>query len=71
MTTKLGFNSILPQFKHHVEIKFKTKIKTLYLDNGGEFVSLKQYLYMHRISHYTPLPIHYNKIVSSNIVIIT
>ena len=35
---------------------FQSTIKTLYLDNGGEFLSLKNYLSNHGISHNTIAP---------------
>ena len=32
------------------------KIKTLYSDNGGEFIALKSYFSSHGITHYTTAP---------------
>jgi IS30 family transposase len=51
---------IFPQFKHLVEKKIHTKIKSIYSDNGGEFVALRQYFSIHGISHYTTTP-HINQ----------
>jgi histone deacetylase 1/2 len=56
MSNKSCVSRIFPQFKHLVEKKFHTKIKSIYSDNGGEFVALKQYFSIHRISHYTTTP---------------
>ncbi len=56
MATKSDVSSIFPQFKNLVENKFQTKIKSLYLDNGCEFIALKQYFSIHGISHYTTAP---------------
>jgi transposase InsO family protein len=39
-----------------VENRFSTKIKSLYSDNGGEYIGLKNYLSVHGISHYTTAP---------------
>ena len=39
-----------------VENYFKTKIKVFYSDNGGEFISLKNFLSQHGISHFTSPP---------------
>ena len=39
-----------------MENKFNTKIKSLYSDNGGEYIGLKSYLSVHGISHYTTAP---------------
>ena len=47
METKSQLSMIFPQFKHLVENQFQSKIKSIYLDNGGEFVALKFFfLYM-------------------------
>ncbi|CAA7050341.1 unnamed protein product [Microthlaspi erraticum] len=43
-------------FKALVETKFQTKIRTLYSDNGGEFIGLRQFLTAHGISHLTSPP---------------
>jgi IS30 family transposase len=56
MSNKSYVSRIFPQFKHLVEKKFHTKIKSIYLDNGGEFVAFKQYFSIHGISHYTTAP---------------
>jgi len=56
MATKSSVSSIFPQFKHLVETKFQAKIKSVYSDNGDEFVALKNYFSIHGISHYTTAP---------------
>jgi len=56
MTAKSSVSSIFPQFKHLVETKFQAKIKSVYSDNGGEFVAFKNYFSIHGISHYTTAP---------------
>ena len=56
MGAKSSVSSIFPQFKHLVETKFQAKIKSIYSDNGGEFVALKNYFSIHGISHYTTAP---------------
>nr|BAM42649.1 Polyprotein [Arabidopsis thaliana] len=43
-------------FKSLVENRFQTRIGTLYSDNGGEFVVLRDYLSQHGISHFTSPP---------------
>ena len=48
--------SIFPQFKNLVEKRFQATIKSLYSDNGGEYISLKPFLSLHGISHYTTAP---------------
>jgi IS30 family transposase len=72
MAAKSSVSSIFPQFKHLVETKFQAKIKSVYSDNGGEFVALKNYFSIHGISHYTTAP-HtlLNKIGLSNDVTVT
>ena len=56
MSTKSLVSTVFPQFKLLVETRFKCSIKSLYLDNGGEFLSLKKYLSNHGIIHYTTAP---------------
>jgi transposase InsO family protein len=56
MTTKFGVSNIFPQFKKFVETRFQKPIKTLYSDNGGEFIALKSYFLRHGIIHYTTAP---------------
>ena len=53
---KLAKFYIFPQFKNLVEKRFQAKIKSLYSDNGGEYISLKPFLSIHGISHYTTAP---------------
>lgn len=43
-------------FKSLVENHFGTKIKTVYIDNGGEFIALRSYLRDNGISHLTMPP---------------
>ena len=47
---------IFPHFKRFIETRFQKSIKTLYSDNGGEFIALKSYLLLHGITHYTTAP---------------
>jgi len=56
MATKSGVSNIFPQFKKFVETRFQKPIKTLYSDNGGEFIALKSYFSRHGITHYTTAP---------------
>lgn len=56
MPTKSLVSSIFPQFRKLVETRFKSKIKSLYSNNGGEFLSLRKYLSENGISHYTTAP---------------
>jgi hypothetical protein len=53
MATKSGVSNIFAQFKKFVETGFHKPIKTLYSDNGGEFIILKSYFSRHGITHYT------------------
>ena len=48
--------SIFPQSKKIVEKHFQTSIKSHYSDNDGEFINLKPFLSLYRISHYTIAP---------------
>ena len=43
-------------FKQRVENYFTTTIKTLYTDNGGEFLALRSFLATHGITHLTTPP---------------
>ena len=56
MVTKSGVSSIFPHLKKIVENRFQAKIKTLYSDNGCEFIALKSFLSLHGITHYTTAP---------------
>ena len=56
MVTKSDVSKIFPHFKRFVETRFQKSIKTLYFDNGGEFITLKSYLLLHGITHYTTAP---------------
>jgi len=56
MSNKSCVSRIFPQFKHLVEKQFHTTIKSIYSDDGGEFVALKQYISIDGISHYTTAP---------------
>ena len=56
MVTKSDVSQIFPHFKRFVETRFQKSIKTLYSDNGGEFIALISYLLLHGITHYTTAP---------------
>ena len=56
MVTQSGVSKIFPHFKRFVETRFQKSIKTLYSDNGGEFIALKSYILLHGITHYTTAP---------------
>ena len=56
METESQVSMIFPQFKYLVENWFQSKIKSIYSDNGGEFVALKKYFSIHGMSHYTTTP---------------
>ena len=70
MVTKSGVSKNFPHFKRFVETRFQKSIKTLYSDNGGEFIALKSYLLLHGITPTLLLPTHRNKMVSLNVVIV-
>lgn len=53
---KSQVHAVFIAFKSLVENRFSEKIKTLYSENGGEFISLRQYLQTHGISHLTSPP---------------
>jgi hypothetical protein len=53
INAKSCVKSIFPQFKQLVEKRFQSQIKSLYSDNGGEYISLKHFLSLYGISHYT------------------
>jgi len=53
METKSSVSNIFQQFKKFVETCFQKPLKTLYSDNGGEFIALKSYFLRHGITHYT------------------
>uniref|UniRef100_A0A6N2KS64 Integrase catalytic domain-containing protein n=1 Tax=Salix viminalis TaxID=40686 RepID=A0A6N2KS64_SALVM len=48
--------TIFPKFKVTVENYFKKSIVSIYSDNGGEFIALKNYLANNGISHLTTPP---------------
>ena len=56
MVTKSGVSKKISHLKRFVETRFQKSIKTLYSDNGGEFIALKSYLLLHGITHYTTAP---------------
>jgi transposase InsO family protein len=56
MVTKSGVSTIFLHFKKFVETHFQKSIKTLYSDNGGEFIALKSYLLHHGITHHITAP---------------
>ena len=47
---------VFTRFKAFVENRFQTKLKTLYTDNGGEYIGLRYFLARHDISHMTSPP---------------
>ena len=53
---KSQVHAVFIALKSLVENRFSEKIKTLYSDNGGEFIALRQYLQTHGISHLTSPP---------------
>ncbi|CAA7017240.1 unnamed protein product [Microthlaspi erraticum] len=56
MKQKSQVRDIFIAFKALVENRFHTKIGTLFSDNGGEFLALRQFLSTHGISHLTSPP---------------
>ncbi|KAG7552793.1 Integrase catalytic core [Arabidopsis thaliana x Arabidopsis arenosa] len=56
MKNKSQVAQIFPLFQALVENRFESKITTLYSDNGGEFIGLRQYLSSKGISHLTTPP---------------
>ena len=71
MATKSSVSAVFPQFKKFLETSFQKKIKTLYSDNGDEFIALKSYFSSHCITHYTTALTFPNKMVSLNVVTVT
>ena len=55
LTMKSQVKEIFSQFTLLAETKFKTKLRHLYYDNGGEFIALCQFLSTHGISHLATL----------------
>ena len=53
---KFDVSLIFSQFKNLVEKQFGQAIKTLFTDNGGEFIKLRQFLVNNDISHLTTPP---------------
>jgi hypothetical protein len=56
LCNKSDVKIIFPQFHKMIQNRFNANIKTLYSDNGGEFVALQPFLTLHGISHYTTAP---------------
>lgn len=56
MKKKSQVYDIFTRFKVLVENRFQSKLKTLYTDNGGEYIALSTYLSTHGISHFTTPP---------------
>lgn len=56
METKSSVRTIFPLLKNLIENRFQLKIKSIYSDNGGEFVFLKHYFTTNGISRYTTAP---------------
>ena len=53
---KSNVHSTFVSFKQLVENYFTTTSKTLYTDNGGEFLALRSFLATHGITHLTTPP---------------
>ncbi|XP_010545858.1 PREDICTED: uncharacterized protein LOC104818098, partial [Tarenaya hassleriana] len=53
---KSHVSDIFVRFKSLVETRFQSKLMSLYSDNDGEYVALKNYLSVNGISHYTTPP---------------
>ena len=53
---KSDVHSTFVAFKQLVENYFTTTIKTLYINNGGEFLTLRSFLATHGITHLTTPP---------------
>ena len=47
---------VFTRFKALVENRFQAKLRTLYTDNGGEYIALTSFLASHGISHMTSPP---------------
>jgi histone deacetylase 1/2 len=56
LRNKSDVKVIFPQFHKMIQNRFNANIKSLYSDNGGEFVALQPFLTLHGISHYTTAP---------------
>lgn len=56
LTKKSQVKDIFIAFKPLAETKYKSKIRNLYSDNGGEFIVLSQFLSSQGISHLTTPP---------------
>ena len=56
LKAKSDVKEIFIKFKPLVETKFQTKIQTLYSDNGGDYLDLRQFLSTHGITHLTTPP---------------
>jgi len=56
MVKKSDVSIIFPHFKKFIETRLQTKIKSLYYDNGGEFITLRSIFLTSGISHYTITP---------------
>ena len=53
---KSQVHDVFQRFKALVENRFQTKIRTLYTDNGGEYIALTAFLASNGISHCTTPP---------------
>lgn len=56
MKKKSDVSIIFPKFKALVEKFFATPIVTLYSDNGGEYIYLRDFFTSHGISHFLTPP---------------
>lgn len=53
---KSQVHDVFQRFKALVENRFQTKIRTLYTNNGGEYIALTAFLASNGISHFTTPP---------------
>jgi hypothetical protein len=67
MVKKSDVSTIFPKFKNFVETRFQTKIKSLYSDNGGEFITLRSFYHIVGLVIIPPPLIPHKKMVSLNV----
>ncbi|MFS7942758.1 putative RNA-directed DNA polymerase [Helianthus anomalus] len=56
MKRKSDVATLFPQFKNLVEKFFQTPLISIFTDNGGEYIGLKNYFHQRGISHFTTPP---------------
>lgn len=66
MTNKNEVKTILPRFFNHVKTQFDTTIKQIRIENGGEFLCLKDFFLIMALFIKLPSLIPLNKMVVSN-----